>query len=148
MSTTSRLGQLRRLSRAERRVLAQALVLLPLACVGLKMAGLKRTQSFLSSRAGRGPSALPIDPRVVARMVSIAQRHGPCRVRCLAAAVTLQSILHRAGIDAELRLGVRKHHGRLEAHAWIEHEGTPLMERADVGLRFAAFDRPIAPTAR
>lgn len=147
MSASSRLRQIQRLSAAERRVLAQAVVLLPVAALGVKLAGLRRMQAWLALPR-RGGTSRPLQAAMVARMVSIAQRHGPYRARCLATAVTLQSLLGRIGIATELRLGVRKCPGGLEAHAWIEHDGVALMERGDARDRFEAFDKPISPSRR
>ena len=126
-------------------MLAQAVLLLPIAALGVKLAGLRRMQAVLA-RARDSVSPPRAHPATVARMVSIAQRHGPYRARCLAAALTLQAILRRSGLDAQLRLGVRKRDGRLEAHAWIEHEGVALMEAHDVRQHFDAFDAAIGPS--
>jgi hypothetical protein len=57
----------------------------------------------------------------------------------------LQHLLRRAGEASELRLGVRKVDGRLDAHAWIEHQGAALMEAGDVRERFAPFAESIVP---
>jgi hypothetical protein len=76
----------------------------------------------------------------VARLVSIATRHGPVRAKCLPASLALRSMLRRYGMDGHLRLGVRRHEGRVEAHAWVEHEGVALIETADIHERFGAFD--------
>jgi hypothetical protein len=45
----------------------------------------------------------------------------------------------------ELRIGVRKSAGALEAHAWVEYQGLVLNDRDDVCQRFAAFARPLVP---
>jgi hypothetical protein len=82
-------------------------------------------------------------------MVALAVRRGPFRAKCLPAALTLQTLLARAGIASELRLGVRKRGTRLEAHAWIEHRGVALMEEgANVHAGFAPFEGAIDPRPR
>ena len=148
MSATSRLARLRALSRRERSVLARALVLLPLVAASLRVLGLRRTQALFlrRDRPGRRPKALSVGD--IARLVSIAARRGPFRAKCLPASITLQSLLLQAGTASELRLGVRKRGMRLEAHAWVEHEGVPLMESSDVHSRFSAFDAAIAVSTR
>lgn len=46
------------------------------------------------------------------------------RVLCLARALATQALLHQLGCDCELRIGVAKSPtGKLEAHAWVEHDG-------------------------
>jgi hypothetical protein len=48
---------------------------------------------------------------------------------------------------AELGLGVRMDSERLEAHAWLEHEGRPLMDTREDLEPYAAFDRAAADSA-
>ena len=120
----------------ERRILGEALVLLPAASAGLKLAGLRRTRTFLARIAGEGRTREALDARTIARLVAIAARHGPIRAHCLSASLALQSLLRRYGFEGELRLGVRRLDGRFEAHAWIEHRGVALTGPAG----FAAFD--------
>jgi hypothetical protein len=44
-----------------------------------------------------------------------------------------------------LRIGIRKHGDRLEAHAWVELHGAVLNDTRNVGERFAPFGRAIVP---
>lgn len=131
---------------AERHVLARALVLLPLAALSLRSLGLRRTQAAMMKAAHLLASRNRINAESVARIVELAARHGPFHVRCLSTSLALQSLLAANGIAGELRLGVRKRGTRLEAHAWVEHQGVALMERGDVHSRFSAFDAAIAHT--
>jgi hypothetical protein len=143
----SRFGRWRELPRVERGVLLRALWTLPCVAAGLRLFGLRRTHAWLSARACAHAGIARLAPREVARLVSIAARRGPYRAKCLPAALTLQHLLRRAGVASELRLGVRKVDGRLDAHAWIEHEGNALMEAADVHSRYAPFAESILPVA-
>jgi len=131
---------------AERRVLAEALLLLGLAAASLKVLGLKRTRAILARWIPGGPAS-SLDAASVARLVKAAARHGPVRAKCLSTAVTLESLLRRHGIEGELRLGVRKHRGRFEAHAWVEHRAVALMESPEVHSRYAAFAESLVPRA-
>ena len=128
MSATRKLARLRALTPVERRVLGEALVLLPAACAGLKVGGMRRTREALSRLTRRRRSTEGLSAASIARLVAIAARHGPFRARCLSASLTLESLLRRYGLEGELRLGVRRHDGRIEAHAWIEHDGQALNE--------------------
>src|SRR5258706_15877315 len=96
-----RLGRLVSMPSAERRVLAEALLLLGLAAASLKVLGLRRTRSILA-RWVPGGSASSLDAASVARLVKAAARHGPVRAKCLSAAVTLESLLRRHGMEGEL----------------------------------------------
>lgn len=146
MFSTPSLAKLRTLSPAERRLLFQALLLLPLASTGLRVGGMRRTRAWLDGlvRSGAEPA---LDAATVARMVRIAARRGPVRAKCLSAALTLESLLKRHGHRGELKLGVRKGQRGLEAHAWIEHGGAPLMERIDVRQRFVPLEPAPGPSA-
>src|SRR5436309_389524 len=124
-------------------MLFRAAAMLPIVAVGLRAIGMRRMQAALaklSSRATCRAASDATQAKEIARLVSIAARHGPYRARCLPVALALQWLLRRHGLDAELRLGVRKKDGRVEAHAWIEHQGIPLIDSADMGERFRAFD--------
>jgi len=142
-----RLGRLVSMPAAERRVLAEAVLLLGVAAAGLKVLGLKRTRAILARWVPGGAASSPLDAASVARLVKAAARHGPVRAKCLSAAVTLESLLRRHGMEGELRLGVRKHRGRFEAHAWVEHRAVALMESPEVHSRYAAFAESLAPRA-
>jgi len=64
---------------------------------------------------------------------------------CLPWSLALGWCLQREGISTERGLGGRKEEARLEAHAWVEHGGVPLLETQSVHDRFAAFDEAVAP---
>jgi len=80
----------------------------------------------------------------VARVVAAAARNGPFRASCLEQSVALLWLLGRRGIPARLRIGVRKEHEELEAHAWVELGGVVLNDSADVGERYRPFEGDLA----
>ncbi len=143
-----RIAKFRRLTSWERKVFLRALLMLPLSAMGLRALGLRRVQAILS-RVPRPDARDGTDERSrvagVMRLVAAAARHGPHRASCLPRSLVLQRLLREAGIQSELRLGVRKVGGSLEAHAWLERGGEPLGETAEVHQRFAAFNDAIAP---
>jgi hypothetical protein len=140
-----------RLSAAERLVLAQALTLLPLTALALRVLGFRRWQATLARLAPAGDTPAGKDEmlaqrgRAIARLVEAAARRGPYRATCLPRSLTLWWLLRRQGIDAELRIGVRKDAGPFEAHAWVEWRGRVLNDADSVRARYAAFDRAIGP---
>jgi hypothetical protein len=73
--------------------------------------------------------------------VDIAARRGPFRPACLARALALQCLLRLRGLETELRIGVRQGADGLEAHAWLETGGIPILEATDVGVRFPVLER-------
>jgi len=96
--------------------------------------GLPDAELFRSGAAGQRLAAAS------AQLVGIAARRGLWRATCLPRALTLWRLLRHQGLRAELRIGVRKEAGLLDAHAWVEYDGLPLDDASDVAERYAAFD--------
>ena len=146
----SRLAKFLGLTWQEQRLLVRALLLLPITALSLRLFGFQRTQAALSGAdfngATSGDNALS-RVRQTARIVAAAAKYGPFRSTCLPMSLALRWLLHRQGIDADLRLGVSRVAGRIEAHAWVEYRGLPLIEDQDVHARFAAFDDAVPPGA-
>jgi hypothetical protein len=140
-----------RLSPAERRLVAQALVLLPLTALALWLLGLRRWQAALArwappgTAAGGDEAARVEQGRAAARLVDAAARRGVYRATCLPRSLVLWCLLRRRGIDADLRIGVRKEDGQFQAHAWVEYRGVALNDGAVVSEHYAPFERAIAP---
>jgi hypothetical protein len=147
--------QWRSLAPAERRLLPWLAALLPLVGAALRLLGYHRTRALLE-RLSRPPQRpIPADPGAtttadtaqrLARLVGIAANHGPYRATCLRQSLALWWLLRRRGIPAELRIGVRKQQGELQAHAWVEHQGQALNDGQGVSKTYAAF-QPSAPAA-
>lgn len=149
-SMANKLASLRELKAPDRRIVFLALILLPAIALGLRVFGLRRTQAALDRRrpAAETETDRPAASQRaadVARLVAAAARHGLYRAPCLPVSLALGWLLQREGISTELRLGVRKAEARLEAHAWVEYEGVPLIDTPGVHDRFAAFDAVVAP---
>lgn len=141
-------ARFRRLSGLERLLFLRAVGLLLLIGLGLQLLGFSRVQSVFRQRAtvpnGRfGPVEAAQRARQTAHLVSAAARHGIYRANCLPTSLALRRLLQGQGIEANLRVGVRKAGGKLEAHAWVEHQGQPLIDGPDVHERFAAFSEPV-----
>lgn len=78
--------------------------------------------------------------RLAALVTRTNRRLSPWEVRCLAESLTLWWLLRWWGVRADLRLGVRRILGPLEAHAWVEHEGVPLNDTIGVDRIFEPLD--------
>jgi transglutaminase superfamily protein len=117
----SRLASVRRLSAAERRILALGWLLLVVAPLALRVLPLRRMLTPARPRSGPG-----LPPERVARLVEVAARAVP-GAGCLPVAVVTAWLLARQGTRATLRIGVARHAGRLAAHAWLECDGVPLL---------------------
>lgn len=81
------------------------------------------------------------------RVVARAAGRVPFRCNCLVQSLALILMLHRRGISADLRIGVRRRsgtEGRILAHAWVEYESTVLLDSDHEG-EFVPFDLPQSP---
>ncbi|MDW8215970.1 MAG: lasso peptide biosynthesis B2 protein [Acidobacteriota bacterium] len=96
--------------------------------------------------AGRSSASPPGEEWVMrqAELVGRATRHTLRPTTCLIRALALWFWLTRRGVACEIVLGVQKTPGALEAHAWVEWQGKPLLEAADVRQHYAAFDQPLS----
>ncbi len=104
-----------------------ALPVLPLPQVG---ALLKRLPMG-SNRAGQ-----PLPAAHLVKLVDVAARNHVRPMTCLPRSLALKALLDRQGLEADLRIGVRRDVGNLLAHAWVEQAGAPLGEAEDIGQRF------------
>ncbi len=139
--------QLRRFSALERPargVFLRASLLLPLISLSLRLRGFQRTQNLLRRfLSPQGPSVKVVAPErtvLIARMVRAAVCHGIGRSTCLEESLALWWLLGREGITSDLRIGIRKHAERFEAHAWIEREGKALNEPEARHQHYTAFE--------
>jgi len=144
------------LSAKERRLLAQAFMLLPLTRCGVYWLGIRRWQRLLiklsPSHSKRAESLLPASSldrddsltaiaraQTIARVVKIATEQGMLHANCLQQTLVLWSLLRRNGIDSEICFGTRKQAGQVQAHAWVELFGIPLNEDKEVCEYFSPF---------
>ena len=143
---TGKLSKLASLSWPERRVLLQAMLLLPLFWAALRVLGLSRLNS-LATQAPRAAGAprLDVEPVTIGALINSAGNLVPFPSTCLTRSLLLVWLLHRRGLSGELRIGVRTIDGRLDAHAWVEYAGRPLNDAQDDAERFAAFEGPLSP---
>ncbi len=132
---------------ADRNVLLQALLLLPITFIALRTLGFRRWQAILAKlvpsqgRAERLPSPLECARRV-ARMVQAASEHGLRQATCLERAQVLWWFLQRRGMPASLRIGVRKSGAEFEAHVWVDLDGMVLND--NIYRDFLPFQEDVA----
>lgn len=135
------------LSGQEKRVALELAVKVPLIELALLLVGFKQVAAFTWPAID--------DPRPTnqshtliksySRLLHRVSRRRPVYGHCLAQSLALASVLRRAGISVELRFGQRRKNDKILAHAWLEHEGKPVNDTADVAQRFPPFDQPILP---
>ncbi len=125
----------------ERRLLVRARVQLLCASWLLPIGGLARTSRFIERlnppRSSAPSGDIPARVRRTVELLASASRVGPAGT-CLTRSLVLRGLLRRQGIDATLRMGVRKDDS-VEGHAWVEVDGQPVNDSADVGERYTPF---------
>ncbi|HVN56521.1 MAG TPA: lasso peptide biosynthesis B2 protein [Anaerolineaceae bacterium] len=162
--STDRLSRWRSLSPAERAVFLRALLFLPAVTLALRLLGLRRTRSLLSSISNQpvlpapGPRCRWTDrpgrstisnfaPSTIVRLVQAAGRQVP-GATCLSASLLAWTLLRRQGVSTELRIGVRLLDGQFQAHSWLERSGQPLLPAPPDELPFLLLDLPLISGAR
>jgi hypothetical protein len=130
------------LSARERRLLAQAVVVLPITGLLVKRAGYRRLHDTLSRVVPVAP--IPADPlgeaTTISRLVSLAADRGPLPATCLSRSLALWLLLRRHGVEADVCLGLRGGGAQPHGHAWVEYQGRPLNETVDVRNRFLVMN--------
>lgn len=138
-----RFRRFRELDRLARENFLRAWVMLPLVALSLRWRGFRATQGslrLLTQNSTQSPSNAIKVAAISARMVNAADRYGVVHPSCLAKALTLWWLLARQGIAGDLRIGIRKHNEKFEAHAWVEHQGAALNEPEEHHRHYSAFD--------
>jgi len=149
----ARLWKLLNLPAAEQWLLVQALLLLPVNRLSLRLLGFNRWCGILANLApgrerlgGAGSfarvanAAIASQSRRTAKIVHWASCYGLFGANCLQRSLTLWWMLRRQGINSGLKIGARIHRGQIEAHAWVECFGAVLNDGEDVARRFPPFD--------
>ena len=135
------------LSRLERSLLWHALMLLPMVRASLFMLGCRRTQAWLNRFGGKRSPQSVLDTSAYAattqRMVDAAARSRVVTASCLPRALVTCALLQRNGVNAATKIGVRRHLGRIEAHAWVETDHDES-SNADSSDGFVALTAPLA----
>lgn len=77
-----------------------------------------------------------------ARGIAKAARHHVILARCLHKSLTLHAWLRKEGLPSQLRIGVRKDGGQLQAHAWIELGDQIVNDAPEVSGTYAPLRVP------
>jgi transglutaminase superfamily protein len=127
-----RVRKFRELPHAERLLLIRAAALLCMVRLGLWLLPFRR----LSTLVQRGKLRLrPDGPPSAERIgwaIRVASRYVP-RATCLAQALAALAMLERAGLPAQLYIGVARNDEQLfQAHAWVESRGNAIVGGSDL----------------
>jgi hypothetical protein len=126
----STLARYLRLTSDRKRHLHAALAWLILFRIGLMLLPLRTLQRFSPKVSTKRPGAASLDALRWAVLAAARRLPG---TRCLPRALALQALMARAGMPAQLCIGVAKEPASpLEAHAWVLHEGVPVLHEPDL----------------
>lgn len=129
MSLLNKLGEL---TWAERRLLIEAMIVVPMTRVALTLVPFRLVHRAIAAVLRRQhshailPTAGPSAERIAWAVTAVAMRvpGGSCLTQAIAATL----LLVRHGHAATLRLGVAKNDdGSLRAHAWVESDGRTIL---------------------
>lgn len=125
------LARWRALAPPERWLVLGAQAALPLIGGLLRLAGYNRLRRVMEALV---PAVVPRRPTAddirradrLAQLVAIVGGEGPVGASCLRQALFVNMVLRRRGLTPEIRFGVRRASGEVEAHAWVELGGVEL----------------------
>ena len=122
-------------------VVALSVVLLPPIQLMLKSRGLKRTAALLAAQSDRPLGISDRDTATsMAEAVSLVAGRRVVGALCLGRSLLLWFLLRRRGMDAALIVGGKSHVDETwMAHAWVELDGHPVNDVADVRDHYASF---------
>jgi len=128
------------LDREEAGLVLKACILIPSVRLGLAVLPYRAVLRLLAplSRVADAPSGPPTEAieRIV-WAVALVARHSP-RSTCLVQALAARVLLRRAGVSADLRIGVARNAGSgIQAHAWVESNGAVVLGASST--EFAPF---------
>jgi hypothetical protein len=129
---TAKLRKARQLSASDWRMLLRAAGWFVIVELGLRLLSLKTLLAVLDgggrshSAKGRTESPSPTPDRA-SYCVELASRVYPFEATCLKKALVLYALLKRRGVEVRLVIGATKTGRKLDAHAWIEHQGRVII---------------------
>ncbi|MDB9310674.1 lasso peptide biosynthesis B2 protein [Aphanizomenon sp. CS-733/32] len=132
------------LSGNKRSLLVQALVLLPIVNIALKIWGLQRTQTtlkrFLSTSEISVQSSTQLSQIMTSvQIVRTVARYNDSWTSCLKQSLVLWYLLRNQGIAADLQIGVQMQQ-QFQAHAWVEYQGYVIGDRQDIRQHYTLLD--------
>jgi Transglutaminase-like superfamily len=136
VSLGAALGRARSLSLHDYALLFESVTLAVALELALWLMPFARVREWF--RADENPTRSAVTPELHARLSRFAAgayRLLPLPGTCLRHSLVLCALLGRRGMRGRLCLGVQKHAGTLNAHAWVECEGLPRRSSAEGGTK-------------
>ena len=111
-------------------LLVQAVGWLAVVEAGVRLLTLKALLGILEGSSRRSEFNRyegPVKSDRAAYLVQLASRVDPFGATCLKKALVLYALLKRRGLDVKLVIGATKAGEKLDAHAWLEHQGRVII---------------------
>lgn len=150
MSSLNKFGQL---SRRNRRLLFNAILLLPIIHINLYFLGYYRLRGIIEiliplKRIDTNYSEAEIlqQARDIAWIVTIAAQRGLYKATCLRKSILIWWFLRKENIPSDICFGVRMVNRKLDAHAWVECNGIVVNDSPSVVEKFDAMSDVFPPT--
>lgn len=145
-SVTNLLIRWRQLPAEDRRAQWPALWRLSYVRLNLALRGWENTRKSLARRKPAGARHLEHPQAWQSRMRALqrASRRMP-HTHCLARSLTLWWWMRGAGLDPQLRMGVRRSADDLEGHAWVECDAHLFDETPQGAARWSQMRLPTSP---
>src|SRR6516225_2767912 len=118
-----RLGKFWSLTRWEKQVLCEAIILLSISTICVKAIAFRRIDRFMRTHWNEGVQCIDREQetRVIQLSISRAVNVLPWKSLCLSRSLAEFIMLRRRGIPATINAGVRfSGHSSLDAHAWVD----------------------------
>lgn len=140
----NKLAKFLNLNKLEQQLLIQAYVLMTIIRLGLFFVSFQFLKSFLEKIVQfKKTTNLKITTKDIAIAIYLSSRVSFGNVRCLAQALTTNTLMNIYGYPCQLHIGVAKgEDNRLEAHAWVEAEGEVIVGYLPNLPRFKVMSSP------
>ncbi len=141
----------RQWSWGERWLAFQALALLPLVALAVRLFGYQRVRACLAwtlpnlphSEGNYGSEPGDVQQALtIGRLVNGAARRGLFRANCLSRSLVVWRLLGRRGIASEVVIGAQVEQSEFRAHAWVECQQQVVNDRPDIAEQFRPFAMP------
>jgi hypothetical protein len=138
----NRLQKFNELSRPEKLLFLQTMLVLTSVTLGLRTVSWLKLQRLLLKLANwraRSAATQRVSPRSISRSIRAASHYVP-KATCLPQALTAQHLLVWNRYPADFQIGVAKDaDGKLEAHAWVTSQGKVIAGGERAINRFASL---------
>lgn len=134
-----KLRRLRRLPPAAKHQLVEAWLELLYARAALRLRPFAWLRERVPGVEGGGALDATAEARArrLARIVAMAARNHFAGMTCLHRSLALQRMLIRRGIDARVRIGLRRKEDLLQGHAWLECGGAVINDASEAVAQYA-----------